>query len=159
MNKNILPPTTQKAALNTCDLVNGEIRTGTVCCIDKYKDSSEAVLSDKICRLDYEWDTERVLEAKTAICVLLSSIIGCGKKRSCMFFMTGALGFFLLQHALLGWCPSLPIIRKMGVRTAEEINNEKTVLKFLRGDFSHETNDADDLLRMTENKRKSSDSL
>lgn len=64
--------------------------------------------------------------------------------------MTGAVGFFLLQHALQGWCPPLPIIRKIGVRTAEEINQEKTVFKLIRGDFTGNTDDINALLTMTE---------
>jgi hypothetical protein len=67
-----------------------------------------------------------------------------------LFLLTGAVGFFLLQHALQGWCPPLPVIRKMGVRTVEEINNERIVLKNIRGDFSHNNTDADGLLEMAE---------
>ena len=45
------------------------------------------------------------------------------------------VGAFLLQHALQGWCPPLPLLRQLGVRTAEEINEERTALKTIRGDF------------------------
>ena len=43
---------------------------------------------------------------------------------------------FLLQHALQGWCPPLPVLRRLGVRTAREIERERTALKALRGDFA-----------------------
>jgi hypothetical protein len=43
---------------------------------------------------------------------------------------------FLLQHALQGWCPPLPVLRRLGVRTADEINQERYALKALRGDFA-----------------------
>jgi hypothetical protein len=42
---------------------------------------------------------------------------------------------FLLQHALQGWCPPVPVLRRLGVRTADEINQERYALKALRGDF------------------------
>jgi hypothetical protein len=42
---------------------------------------------------------------------------------------------FFLQHALQGWCPPLPILRRLGVRTAAEIDEERYALKALRGDF------------------------
>ena len=44
---------------------------------------------------------------------------------------------FFLQHALQGWCPPIPILRRMGVRTCAEIDQERYALKALRGDFRH----------------------
>lgn len=35
-------------------------------------------------------------------------------------------------HSLQGWCPPLPIIRRMGIRTAEEITKEKDALRKLK---------------------------
>lgn len=150
MNKECLPPTTKRVALNTCNKVNQEIRNKTICCIDNNKSGDEAALSDIIEKLNREWDTERALETNAASVVLLSSIIGYSMKKCCWFLLTGAVGICLLQHALQGWCPPLPIIRKMGVRTAEEINQEKTVFKWLRGDFSGSTEDTNGLLTMAE---------
>ena len=42
---------------------------------------------------------------------------------------------FLLQHALQGWCPPLPVFRWYGVRTQSEIEQERYALKAIRGDF------------------------
>ena len=42
---------------------------------------------------------------------------------------------FLLQHAMQGWCPPIPILRRMGIRTASEIDTERCALKVIRGDF------------------------
>jgi len=148
MIKNILPPTTKKAAFHTCNKVNQDIRNKTVRCIDTFKDGGEKALSDKIGKLEREWDTERYLETNAASIIFLTSLLCCKKSRA--FVLTGAVGLFMLQHALQGWCPPLPIIRKLGVRSAEEINNEKTALKLIRGDFSHNTNEADALLGMAE---------
>lgn len=142
MNNSILPPTTKRVAFHTCNKVNEDIRNRTLSCINTYKSSGEAVLSDKIQKLNREWDTERVLEAHAASVVLFSSIMGYKKKKCCWFLLTGAVGAFLLQHALQGWCPPLSIIRKLGVRTAEEINQEKTAFKMIRGDFSGNADDA-----------------
>jgi hypothetical protein len=46
----------------------------------------------------------------------------------------GVLGFFA-QHALQGWCPPIPVFRRLGVRTQREIERERYALKALRGDF------------------------
>ncbi|MEA4980579.1 MAG: DUF2892 domain-containing protein [Petrimonas sp.] len=142
----MLPSTTKKAAYNTCDKSNKAIRDKTVSEIAQYKDSSETEITDRINKLDHEWDVERVLETNAAFIVLLSSIMGYKNKKCCWFLMTGTVGFFLLQHALQGWCPPLPIIRELGIRTADEINNNKIALKSLRGDFSNNSKEPNELL-------------
>jgi hypothetical protein len=45
------------------------------------------------------------------------------------------VGAFLFQHAIQGWCPPIPVLRRMGFRTAREIEIERVALKTLRGDF------------------------
>jgi hypothetical protein len=52
------------------------------------------------------------------------------------FFLVPAIVTgFLLQHAWQGWCPPIPLFRRVGVRTAAEIEAERYALKALRGDF------------------------
>ena len=46
-----------------------------------------------------------------------------------------AVAGFLLQHAVQGWCPPVPVMRRLGFRTEREIDAERTALKALRGDF------------------------
>lgn len=150
MKKALLPPTAQRVSYHTRENINSEIRNQTIHCLNTYKDSNETILSDKIKKLNSEWDIERFLETKAASIMLASSILGYKKSKCCWFFLTGAVGLFLLQQALQGWCPPVPAIRRMGVRTAEEINNEKTVFKFIRGDFSQNTNDVNEMLTMAE---------
>jgi hypothetical protein len=150
MMKYIFPPTTQRVAFHTNSAQNAQIRDHTIRCLNTFKDCDEHILSEKICKLNHEWDVERYLETGAASLVLVASISGFLKTWCCCFLATGAVGTFLLQHALQGWCPPVPIIRELGVRTAEEISNEKTVLKLLRGDFSTDTGDVSELLAMAE---------
>ena len=42
---------------------------------------------------------------------------------------------FLFQHAVQGWCPPVPILRKLGFRTVYEIEKERHALKALLGDY------------------------
>lgn len=42
---------------------------------------------------------------------------------------------FFLQHAVQGWCPPLPVLRRFGIRTMAEIDYERNALKALRGDY------------------------
>jgi hypothetical protein len=38
------------------------------------------------------------------------------------------VGMFLPQHALQGWCPPVPILRRLGFRTSREIFEERLAL-------------------------------
>src|SRR5512135_2089568 len=51
------------------------------------------------------------------------------------YLLPAAVAGFLLQHALQGWCPPVPLFRSLDVRTASEIAEERYALKILRGDF------------------------
>lgn len=135
MNKCKLPPTTRRVAFRTDPEINDRIKNQTIWSVNAHRDSNESKLNDRIKKLDFEWDTERFLETNASLIVLISSILGL-KHKKCWFFLTGTVGLFMFQHALHGWCPPLPVIRKMGVRTAEEINKEKMALKIIRGDLT-----------------------
>ena len=45
------------------------------------------------------------------------------------------VGGFLLQHAVQGWCPPVPVLRRLGFRTPNEIDAERFALMLHRGDF------------------------
>ena len=51
------------------------------------------------------------------------------------YLLPAAVAGFLLQHAVQGWCPPVPVFRRLGFRTAAEIDEERYALKALRGDF------------------------
>jgi DUF2892 family protein len=104
-----------------------------------YAVQEKATISERLAELDREWDIERALEANAASVSLLGVILGTVSSRK-WFFLPVVVGGFLLQHAIQGWCPPVPILRRLGVRTRLEIEQERYALKILRGDF-------DDLLR------------
>ena len=85
--------------------------------------------------LDREWDVERWLETTAASLAQVGTALGSTVNRR-WYALPAAVGAFLMQHALQGWCPPLPILRRLGVRTADEINQERYALKALRGDFA-----------------------
>ena len=146
----IFPPTMQRVAKYTCDNINSKIKSATIANLKEYKNYDQEQFAKRIKELDTEWDMERIVETGAASIVLLSSIIGYNDRRSSWYLLSGAAGIFLLQHALQGWCPSLPILRRLGIRSAEEINDEKTAIKAIRGDFSKETDDVEELFNMIE---------
>jgi hypothetical protein len=50
--------------------------------------------------------------------------------------MPAFVAVMLLLHATHGWYPLLPIFRRVGVRSRDEIDRERYGLKALRGDFT-----------------------
>lgn len=101
-----------------------------------YSSQPREVLSRRIAELDREWDVERILEANASSLALTGLFLGVARGRKYLLLTAGVLGF-LLTHAIQGWCPPLPILRRMGVRTRAEIDQEKYALKALRGDFQN----------------------
>lgn len=146
---NIFPPTAQRVFMRTDPNANSEIRNQTIRNLNIFTKGDPSEISDRIRMLNQEWDTERVLEVNSSLLILLSSYLGIKLSRV-WFLVTGAAAVFTLWHAFLGWCPSLSFIRKWGVRTADEINNEKTALKIMRGDFNEKHETAADALNLAE---------
>lgn len=97
-------------------------------------DQPAEVITERIRDLDRAWDVERVLEANASTLMLVGVSLGRLHSRKWLWLAT-VVPAFLLQHALQGWCPPLPVIRRFGVRTRAEIDVERTALKVLRGDF------------------------
>lgn len=101
--------------------------------IQSYTNSSEATIQRRIQQLDKEWDVERVLEVNASTLALTGLVLGMTVNRKWLF-LTGGVLTFLLQHGLQGWCPPLPVLRRLGVRTRGEIDREKYALKaFMAG--------------------------
>ena len=96
---------------------------------------SKTALSRRLEQLDSEWDMERVLETNASALALGGLLLGLLVNKK--FFIIPCFVLpFLLQHALQGWCPPVPMFRSRGVRTRKEIDTEKFVVKALRGDFA-----------------------
>jgi hypothetical protein len=94
----------------------------------------QRVIDARIEELEQEWDIERWLETNASALALTTALLGLTVHRKWLLLTCGVTGF-LLQHAISGWCPPLPILRRQGVRTRSEIDREKFALKILRGDF------------------------
>jgi hypothetical protein len=146
---NIFPPTGRRVFMRTDPQTNADIRNQTIKNLNVYKNCGEPEITDRIHKLNQEWDTERVLEVNASLLIFLSSYLGIKTSRA-WFLMTGAVAVFMLQHAFWGWCPPLPLIRKWGVRTIEEIHDEITALKVMRSDFKAEAANVEDALNMAE---------
>ncbi len=131
----MLPSTVDRVSSQTADEVNKFIRQQTEHRIECCRRAGRAAIERRLHELDEEWDIERTLEANAATASLVGLLLGATIDRRWFAFPAVVSGFLLL-HSLQGWCPPLPIFRRLGVRTASEISFERNALKALRGDFS-----------------------
>ncbi len=136
----MFPATTKRVQNHTADHVNQRIKADTDQRIREIARQGRGAINQRLAELDEEWDIERTLEANAASVTLLGSVLGLTVDRRFMF-LPAAVGLFLLQHAVQGWCPPMMWFRRMGIRTASEIDHERYALKALRGDFRAITSD------------------
>lgn len=130
-----VPKTSQRVRRHTRPEIESRNSQQMLLRLREYEGADAAEISERIAQLEREWDIERVLEANASSLALLGLTLGATVDRRWFALPTVVAGF-LLQHAVQGWCPPLPVLRRLGVRTAEEIHQEIVALKAMRGDFS-----------------------
>jgi hypothetical protein len=129
-----IPATVNRVPRNTSDSVNEQLREEMEQNIARYGMAGDEAIGERLQELDEEWDIERALEANAAMAALLGLGLGALVNRK-FFALPAVVAGFLLQHALQGWCPPVPVFRRLGFRTQPEIARERYALKALRGDF------------------------
>ena len=130
----IMSPTTTRVEEHTDSQINEEIYQRTKNNVALYAAAGRPAIDRRLKELDEEWDIERVLEANAASFSLIGLALGAFFHRRWFLFPVAVTGF-LLQHAIQGWCPPVPVFRRMGIRTINEIQQERHALKALRGDY------------------------
>lgn len=138
--KSVLPNTAERVEVNTAEHVNERIEAETFEHFSKYRSAHPSRISQRLDELDSEWDVERCLETAAPTFSLIGLALGVTKDRRWLLVPAVVQAFFL-QHAIQGWCPPLPVLRRLGFRTATEINRERNALKALRGDFAQAKKD------------------
>lgn len=124
----MLPSTTERVPRNTADHINRRIRRETEQNVLKYRDAGPALVEERLRELDAEWDIERAIEANAAAIGLAGIALG-AFVNVWFLLLPAAVCAFLLQHALQGWCPPVPVLRRLGFRTQREIFEERLALK------------------------------
>jgi hypothetical protein len=151
----IIPPAALRVQKHTSRKVQENIRHATVENIAEFVSASHQRIDARLAELDREWDTERTLELNAAVLAFSGVLLGKLVNPRWLYLPLGVTAF-LAQHALQGWCPPLPVLRRLGFRTRKEIEQERNALKMVRGDFANlpESENphyqAEELLRMQE---------
>ena len=92
-------------------------------------------LARRITQLDYEWDFDRTVETEASLMGLLGLALGVAVHKR-FLALPVFVSTMLVVHATHGWYPLLPLFRRVGVRTQDEIDRERYGLKAIRGDFT-----------------------
>lgn len=130
----MLPTTKNRVPRNTSAEINDWIRYRTESSVARCAEAGPDAIERRLAELDREWDIERYVETMAPSLTLAGLLLGTTVSRKWFVLPLVVQGFFL-QHALQGWCPPIPVLRRLGVRTVDEINVERYALKHLRGDF------------------------
>jgi hypothetical protein len=129
-----IPSTVERVPLHTAPEDNQRIWRQTEVNVALYTRLGDEAIDRRLQELEEEWDIERMLEANAASVSLIGLALGATVDRR-LFILPALVAGFLLQHAVQGWCPPISLFRRLGFRTATEIDEERYALKALRGDF------------------------
>jgi hypothetical protein len=124
----------ERVRANTAAEVNWRIDQQIEENIRHYSEQPKEEVSRRIWELEQEWDIERVLQTTASSLSLAGIALSIVRDRR-WIILPGIVLSFLLMHALQGWCPPVPVLRRLGVRTREEIDRERYALKVLIGEF------------------------
>jgi hypothetical protein len=118
----------------TSNKVNMKIDQKAVNRIYEYRTLTEEEKIKKLNKLTREWDIERALEVNASTLALTGVVLGIfGSKK--WLFLPFLVSGFMLQFGLQGWAPPVALLRSLGFRTRQEIDEEIYALKTLNGDF------------------------
>jgi len=124
----------ERVRANTATEVNWRIDQRIEENVRLYSDKPPEEIARRIWELEHEWDIERVLETMAASFSLTGIALSVTVDRR-WIMLPGLVLSFLLLHGLQGWCPPVPVLRRLRVRTREEIDRALYALKALIGNF------------------------
>jgi len=129
----MLPTTAGRVPAHTARGINHRIEAETEESVRYYARHQDQI-DRRLRELDEEWDIERAIEANASTLAFTGTVLGAAVDRRWLI-LPALVTAFLFQHAIQGWCPPVPILRRLGFRTMREIDTERVALKALRGDF------------------------
>src|SRR5690349_22807639 len=77
-----------------------------------YGGRSEAEITQRIAELEKESSIERYLNTNASALGLAGAVLGLVASRKWLL-LSAAVGGFLLKHAVSGWCPPVPLLRRL----------------------------------------------
>jgi hypothetical protein len=124
----MLATTAHRVSSNTDPEINAWIWRQTEEHMREVAAAGRKAIDRRLRELDEEWDIERYVETMAPSFTLLGLTLGVMTDRRWLLLPFLVQTFFL-QHALQGWCPPIPVLRRLGVRTMQEIERERCCLR------------------------------
>jgi hypothetical protein len=128
-----IPGSAERVPIHTAEEFNRRIEDDIIARVHFLATRPDKI-DERLSELDREWDIERSLEANASALAFTGIVLGVTGRRRWLA-LPALVSAFLFQHAVQGWCPPLPLLRRLGFRTAHEIERERYALKAVRGDF------------------------
>jgi hypothetical protein len=126
----MIPTTPNRVPAHTSAVINRRIEQEIKDRVAHYSQNPEG-LDARFRELDREWDIERAIELNASALAFIGTSLGALRNRNWLILPALVTGF-LFQHAVQGWCPPVPILRRLGFRTTYEIEQERRELLALR---------------------------
>jgi hypothetical protein len=133
----MIPSTRSRVPVHTPPGINQRIQRDITKRIAFFRERPDEI-ETRLRELDREWDIERAIELNASALAFIGTSLGAFRNRNWLF-LTALVTGFLFQHAVQGWCPPVPILRKIGFRTVYEIERERCELLALRNSGSRRT--------------------
>lgn len=129
----MLSETTQRVEINTSPVLNQKFDVQLQENLTRYLDADRATIDRRLGELDREWNVERFIETEAPLMIGLGIALGLTRGRK-WFGLSAMAASMVILHGVQGWYPLLPIFRRLGVRSQNEIEEERAALRVLRGD-------------------------
>jgi hypothetical protein len=126
----MIPSTRNRVPRHTDPDVNRRIQEQAELRLTYYAAHPEHIES-RLRELDREWDIERAIELNASALAFVGTMLGATRNARWLTLPVLVTGF-LFQHAVQGWCPPIPVLRRLGFRTVYEIEQERHRLLALR---------------------------
>jgi hypothetical protein len=109
-------------------------------------------ITERLCNLDREWTVGRAVKVLTGLAILAGLALGV-LLHPWWLILAAVGGLALAQYLFARWSVIGELFHQMGLRTGCEIDQEKTTLKALRGDFQnlstvHQVEDPEAIARL-----------
>ncbi len=97
--------------------INSKIEKDTWTNLSQYMNKSNAEITERIHKVDKEWDIERYLGVNMSTLAMIGLALAYFVHINWLILPAIVLVFFF-QHSVQGWCPPLPVLRLFKIRTS-----------------------------------------
>lgn len=122
---------------HTSAVVNHRIDRRTRAAVEACVREGKSAIEKRMGELDREWDVDRAVMLNFS--VVGGLLLATGIRRFAkvppfqprpkgLLYLFGAQIGFLALHSVVGWCPPVPLLRRLGIRTKQEIETERQLL-------------------------------